>query len=212
MNKGTPWRDIIAIFVIILLAIYLISCDTTKRAERQQDHIIRTHPNVAMEAIRKIAPCVTTGTSTTFDSSNFIGSIDSIKAINEFYKDLIDNIEPSFIHDTTKLIENNCDGYKQNEYVYKNEIYVLHEQVKELTNSIKNFKPVIKNVHDTTEDLSKVIEVDNNRLVEVDKNMVLQKKVDWWHLYWWIFILIGAAIIPVTKLIIKTVTPIPIKL
>ena len=194
--------------VLVIAAISLFGCDTTKRAERQQDHIIRTHPNVAMVAIRKIAPCITTGTSTTFDSSKFIGSMDSIKAINEFYKDLIDNIEPSFIHDTTRLVENNCDGYKQNEFVYKNKIYILEEQNKELTNSIKNFKPVIKNVHDTTEDLSKVIEVDNNRLSEVDKNMKLQKKVDWWHLYWWIFILIGVAIIPVTKLIIKRVSPI----
>lgn len=198
--------------VLVIAAIALFSCDTTKRAERRQDKILKTHPNVAMQAIRKIAPCITTGTSTTFDSSSFIGSMDSIKSINQFYKDLIENIEPSFIHDTTKLVENNCDGYKQNEYVYKNKIYVLQEQVKELTSSIKNFKPIIINHYDTTEDLSKVNEVDNNRLAEVEKNVKLQKKVDWWHLYWWIFILIGAAIIPVTKLIIKTVSRIPIKL
>lgn len=195
--------------VLIIAAISLFSCDTTKRAERRQDKILRTHPNVAMVAIRKIAPCLTTGSSTTFDSSNFINSLDSIKGINEFYKNLIDNIEPQFIHDTTRLVEHNCDGYKQNEYVYKNKIYVLEEQNNQLTKSIKNIKPIIINHRDTTEDLSKVIEVDNNRLAEIEKNVKLQKKVDWWHSYWWIFILIGVAIIPATKFAFKFISPIP---
>ena len=206
---------LILMAVLIIAAISLFGCDTTKRAERRQDKILRTHPNVAMVAIRKIAPCITTGSSTTFDSSNFINSLDSIKGINEFYKNLIDNIEPQFIHDTTRLVEHNCDGYKQNEYVYKNKIYVLEEQNKQLTSSIKNIKPIIINHRDTTEDLSKVIELENRLTSEANENTQFKNKIKSRNtfIFWLIILLVGLSI-PYIVRIVKffTLPKIPIKL
>lgn len=201
--------------VLISIAIVLFSCDTTKRAERRQDKILRTHPNVAMVAIRKIAPCITTGSSTTFDSSNFINSLDSIKGINEFYKNLVDNIEPQFIHDTTRLVEHNCDGYKQNEYVYKNKIYVLEEQNKQLTSSIKNIKPIIINHRDTTEDLSKVIELENRLTSEAKENTQFKNKIKSRNtfIFWLIILLVGLSIPYIIKIVGKVKNfKMPIKL
>lgn len=53
-------KIILAILCFLAMCAWLFSmtsCDTTKRAERRQDKILRTHPNVAMVAIRKVAPC-----------------------------------------------------------------------------------------------------------------------------------------------------------
>ena len=201
------------LLMVAIAAIGLFSCDTAKRAERRQAQILRTHPNVAMVAIRKIAPCITTGSSTTFDSSGFKYSLDSIKEINDFYINLVDNIEPQFIHDTTRLVEHNCEGYKQNEYVYKNKIYVLEEQNKQLTKSVKNIKPIIINNRDTTEDLSKVVELDNKLTVSDKKIEVLQAKVKGKNkvILWLIIFLVGLSIPYIIKIVkLFTLPKIPI--
>ena len=191
------------LLMVAIVTIGLFGCDTAKRAERRQAKILRTHPNVAMVAIRKIAPCITTGSSTTFDSSGFKYSLDSIKEINDFYINLVDNIEPQFIHDTTRLVEHNCEGYKQNEYVYKNKIYVLEEQNKQLTKSVKNIKPIIINNRDTTEDLSKVVELDNKLTVSDKQIEVLQAKVKGKNkvILWLIIFLVGLSIPYVIKIV-----------
>ena len=170
----------------VIAVIGLFGCDTTKRAERRQAQILRTHPNVAMVAIRKIAPCVNLKSDTT------IVMVDTTVLVD--CPDWRDTSTAYFtVHDTAFF--NN----------------IIIRKIKVPVTIPAKIITIVKEI----EDLSKVVELDNKLTVSDKKNEVLQGKVKSKNkVILWLIIFLAGLSIPYSIKIVKffTLPQIPIKL
>lgn len=183
-------KFILALLFAIALIVWVVSmtgCDTTKRAERRQNQILLTHPNVAMVAIRKIAPCVDLKSDTT------IVTVDTTVLVD--CPDWSDTSTAKYftIHDTA----------------FFNNIIIRKIKVP-VTIPAKTIT-IVKEM----EDLSKVIELDNKLTNADNKNTDLEAKLKSRNklILWLIVFLVGLSI-PYIIRIVKffTLPKIPIKL
>ncbi len=83
MNKGTPWRDIIAVFVIVLLALYLFSCNTAKQDLKNVNKAIIRNPVPTAKRFNEVWPCVPVATVS--DSTEYKKYLQDLKDLNDYY-------------------------------------------------------------------------------------------------------------------------------
>ena len=180
-------KTLFLLSMVVIAAIGLFGCDTAKRAERRQAQILRTHPNVAMVAIRKIAPCVDLKSDTT------IVMVDTTVLVD--CPDWSDTATAKYftVHDT---------AFFNNIIIRKIKVPVTIPS-KTIT--------IVKEI----EDLSKVVELDNKLTVSDKKIEVLQAKVKGKNkvILWLIIFLVGLSIPYIIKIVkFFTLPQIPIKL
>lgn len=133
--------------LLILSAVILFSCNSSKKYQRQVDRVILTHPDIAAAELRKAFPCITTPISNIVDSAGYKQWKDSVDALNKFYGELLSNIEPTTIVDTVvvpdsvKVIQllSNINGFKKL-------VATKDAQIKKLSIAISN----VPTIHDTT--------------------------------------------------------------
>lgn len=121
--------------VVILRA--CTGCYSEKKATNDVKKAILYFPAQTADIVNKKWPCIPLGTF--HDSLKYLQQIDSVTALNDFYKDLLDHVEPIIKHDTTP---SGCEDYAANELTYQNTIYIKDNLIDELNSRIKNFKPI----------------------------------------------------------------------
>lgn len=150
---------------ILLACTLLAGCYTEKKAVKQAVQAATTYPLPVGKIFRQLYPCDTTGVKITTDSTEFKKWEDSVKRLNAFYNEILDNIKPVEIHDTVLHVDSaRCDDlkaqYKQNESKYKGIISVKDKQIAELQQKLKSIPPVEKNTNATVKDQSESKEID----------------------------------------------------
>lgn len=138
MKLKINWAKVIYITMVSLLVWRILTgCNTEYRAEK----IINKWSDKQPTALVKIAniklPCIPLVTQ--HDSTNYKQWIDSINQVVLGYQELLNHIEPYYIHDTTNT---DCDSIN---VVYANEINQLVDYSDKLLHQVKH----PKSIHDT---------------------------------------------------------------
>jgi hypothetical protein len=157
---------------LLLVWLFNSSCRSEKYLMKQVDKSFAFHPNPTIRKLRAFAPCVTSASSIKIDSSAYISSLDSLIQSKAFYEALIRGIE-SMPHDTAEDIK--CPTLLAELAAAKKEIDYQEQYIINLTDDFNHIKPIIINRTDTVEDLSKVIEKDNE-LTDAKTELTTSKK------------------------------------
>lgn len=164
----TPkWKRALAVCIILIIAAiiatYMPSCTTAKNAPTKAGKLMDKYPEKVLPVFRGKFPCTTTGVTTTFDSTAYKNYLEELQSIDQFYKDLLDNIEPEFIHDTARLTDSaRCnelkDAYRRNEAKWIEKVKVLYSRISVLTDAVDKIPAVEKLQQKSVEDSSKLRE------------------------------------------------------
>lgn len=151
---------------IFFLTLFIQSCFTPEKAKKQQDKILRKHPEVAAEKIRTAFPCVTTSV----DSLEYLKSMKSldsllkdtasklVTATADRIKKVKDSLRLAIIgeKDSTMRCEEERDGLLD----YASKLQVKNEGlerelqrnisvIKTLAEQVRNIKPIVKTIEDS---------------------------------------------------------------
>jgi len=191
------------VVLVITSCLLLASCYTNKKAAEQVNKAIDKKPLVALPIFRGKFPCVVTGVTTTYDSSAYLASVDSVKQLADFYKALMDGIEPTYItkYDTVYLKE--CANYIKDIDRLKRLMIIQEKFNKELFEKTVTAPPVIEKKREQVEDSSIVTELDLKLTEALKKVDELRAKNDrkGKTINWLIFFLIGLSIPYILKAI-----------
>jgi len=194
MKAKTFFALMLSLLIALFVMLYLTSCYSPKKAEKQVSKALSYYPEQTIGKVRLLAPCVTLGSSFSTDSAAYKSSLDSLYNSRGWYESLIRGLE-QFKHDTIEdkhcptLLKELELANKKNEY---QEDYII-----DLTEKFNSIEPVIINRVDTVEDLAKVLEKDLQLLesrklyiqqteelskvkIERDKAKKSSNKKTWW--------------------------------
>lgn len=173
-------------YSIIITILFLCGCSVTKQTNR----LILNHPIETEIAFRKSFPCVPIQGEIKIDSSSYKSLLDTLNAMEEYYQDIIRNINtdtallPIEIHDTA-ISKNDCSKLINK---LKIKLKSSTEQSKSLRFIIDNFKPIVKTVYvnDTSKDdtIKELQKKNSDILLDSSK----KDKWKWWCLATWAII------------------------
>lgn len=189
--------------LIIISCLLLTSCYTNKKAAEQVNKAIDKKPLVALPIFRGKFPCVVTGVTTTYDSSAYLASVDSVKQLADFYKELMDGIEPTYITKLDTVYLKECANYIKDIDRLKRLLIIQEKFNKELFEKTATTPPVIEKNREQVEDLSQVVEIDLKLTQALKERDELQAKNDrkGKTIKWLIFFVIGLSIPYILKAI-----------
>lgn len=153
-------------------------------------------------------PCTTTSIETKNDSAAFKAWQDSVQQIRSFYEELLNNVVPDIVHDTTKIVDSvTCNDllvkYRENDKKHIEKESILARQVSELNNKLKSIPPVNNNTVKTVEDSAKIFILqaqaakDGQTIEKLNGTIKSRGTI----IKWLIFLLIGFSIPYIIKLI-----------
>ena len=150
------------IFLSIAVTLILLSCNSEKKLTAKAETFTTKYPKKALPFFRGKFPCVTNTVITKVDDTAYRASIDSIKAVIEFYKAMLDAVEPTYIHDTINKAKNDavCPDYRSEINRLNKLIRIKDAAFSELLKRVDSVKPVNNNNKSSIEDLSRISEMD----------------------------------------------------
>lgn len=185
----------IALIAGLSLLIFLGSCYSSKKAEKEVSKALAYYPEQTIGKVRILAPCVTSGHSFTTDSAAYKASIDSLYNSRGWYESLIRGLENLPPHPIEQ--DSLCPEMAKELLQAQKEIDYQEQYIIDITDRLNNLQPVIINRTDTIEDLAKVMEKDlqlldarklykqqtdelTNVKSERDKAVKAKNKLIWW--------------------------------
>ena len=175
LKTGKIFLGLICLIWILIIIISFTGCYTEKKAVKQATKAMTEKPLKILPLFREKFPCIITGIVRITDSTDYKLWKDSIDKVNAFYGDLLDNIEPEIIHDTTIK---ECDEYRSNEVRYKAKIEYKDRQLLALNEMIKNSKPIHDTVKINTKDSSEVKEIEIKHSAAIKERDLYHHKSD----------------------------------
>lgn len=154
-------KNITIAFLNLTVFMVLAGCYTPEKALQQADKAMNKYPDKVLPLFRGQFPCITTAIETKSDSAAFKAWQDSVQQVRSFYEELLSNVVPEVIHDTTIAVDSDiCNDmlvkYRANDKKHIEKESILAKQVADLNNKLKSIPPVNNNTVKTVEDSSKI--------------------------------------------------------
>lgn len=175
--------------ILILSIIFLCGCSPTKQANR----LLLNHPKEAIDAFRNAYPC--DKIKVVSDSSYFKGQIDTLKAMNLYYQDIINSISTdtiildSVIHDTTLSVKD-CS---KNVSYWKKISDIQKDEIKRLYLFVNSIKPIHDSIFVDDKSKDKTIKELESKLSNSLLESSKKDRWKWWCLATWALITMYAA-------------------
>jgi len=185
----------------IILLISLNACYTPGKAIGQAEKAMNKYPEKVLPVFRGKFPCITTSTKTTVDSSDYKAWKAHTDSIIEFYKTLLDNVEPEIIHDTVPVPDSTkCNEvlsqYRASDKKHKERESLLQSTIKDLQQKLASIPPVkestVNNIKDDSEVKECELKADRYKQMAEKSDRENEKKAT---LIKWILILLAGSIV-----------------